>query len=367
MAASAEDIRWMRSALVLSKRGLGQVWPNPSVGCIIVKDGIVLGRGVTAAGGRPHAEAAALAQAGPAAIGATAYVTLEPCGRPGRDHSCADKLIEAGVARVVAAVIDPNPQVNGHGLDRLRGAGIAAECGVLENQAREIHAGFFSRISNNRPMLTLKLAASLDGKIAAATGESRWITGPLARRHAHALRVSHDAILVGSNTVVADDPMLDVRDLGIAQKPVRIVLDSNLQISASARLVQTAKSVPLWIVHGPKVASAKRQTLLDSGAKLFACPLNADGRVDLELAFSLLADQGLTRILCEGGSRMAAALISAGLVDNLVVFSAGKIIGAEGLASIGVLGSSALPQKSGFQLVAVTDLGGDSMMTWKRS
>ena len=367
MADAAEDIRLMRSALSISKRGLGQVWPNPSVGCIIVKDGVVLGRGVTAAGGRPHAEAAALLQAGPAAKGATAYVTLEPCARPGRDHSCADKLVEAGVARVVAAVQDPNPQVNGHGLDRLRAAGIEIECGVLKDLASEIHVGFFSRITKNRAMLTLKLAASLDGKIATATGESRWITGPMARRHAHVLRASHDAILVGSNTVIADDPMLDVRDIGVGRNPVRIVLDSTLQISRSARLVQTANSIPLWIIHGPNADPAKRQLLLDAGARIFECPLNRHGSIDLVSAFHLLADQGLTRILCEGGSRLAAALLSAGLIDNLVVFSAGKIIGAEGLASIGPLGLSDLPQKSDFQLASITNLAGDTMTSWRRS
>ena len=228
-------------------------------------------------------------------------------------------MIEAGVARVVAAVRDPNPLVNGHGLDRLQAAGITIECGVLKDQASEIHAGFFSRMIKNRPMLTLKLATSLDGKIATVTGESRWITGPMARRHAHVLRASHDAILVGSNTVIADDPMLDVRDIGIGRNPVRIVLDSNLQISTSAQLVKTANSIPLWIFHGPKADPAKLQSLLDAVAQIFECPVNHHGSIDLGAAFRLFADQGLTRILCEGGSRLAAALFSAELIDNLVV------------------------------------------------
>src|SRR5438093_45669 len=239
----------MLAALALARRGLGNVWPNPAVGCIIVKDGRVAGRGWTQPGGRPHAETEALARAGEAARGATAYVSLEPCSHWGRTPPCADALIAAGVRRVVVALEDPDPRVAGSGLARLRAAGIAVETGLGAAAAAEINAGFFQRVRFGRPLVTLKLASSLDGRIATASGESRWITGPPARDHAHLLRATHDAILVGTGTVLADDPQLTCRLPGLARRsPVRVVIDRHLRIPPSARLIAEARQVPTWVV-----------------------------------------------------------------------------------------------------------------------
>lgn len=367
MADHAEDIRWMRSALVLGQRGLGRVWPNPSVGCIIVKGGIVLGRGVTAPGGRPHAEAAALSQAGSAAKGATAYVTLEPCGRPGRDESCTDKLIRAGVARVVFAATDPNPQVNGHGCERLQGAGIAVTHGLLTDAAAWQHEGFFRRILQGRPMLTLKLAASLDGRIATASGQSRWITSPPARHRVHRMRAEHDAILIGSGTALADDPMLDVRSHGPATAPVRIVLDSTLRLDPGSRLALSARAQPLWLIHGEGADPTRRQVLAGLGADLIECPAAATGRPDLAAAMRLLGDRGLTRILCEGGGTLAAALLAAGLVDRLVWFSAGLALGDGGKPAIGPLPALPLEQVPRFRLHHQQTIGADMISVWQVS
>ncbi|MGY4803023.1 bifunctional diaminohydroxyphosphoribosylaminopyrimidine deaminase/5-amino-6-(5-phosphoribosylamino)uracil reductase RibD, partial [Teichococcus aerofrigidensis] len=222
--SAAQDVAQMRAALALAARGLGNTWPNPAVGCVIVKEGVVVGRGWTAPGGRPHAETEALRRAGAAARGATAYVTLEPCCHWGRTPPCADALIAAGVARVVVAMQDPDPRVDGAGLRRLREAGIAVASGMLEAEARALNAGFLKRLASGLPLLTLKLATTLDGRIATRAGESQWITGPAARRAAHALRGRHDAVLVGSGTALADDPDLTCRLPGFAPVPtVRVV------------------------------------------------------------------------------------------------------------------------------------------------
>ena len=219
----------MAHALALGQRGLGRTWPNPAVGCVIVHGGRVVGRGWTQPGGRPHAEVRALAQAGSAARGATAYVTLEPCAHHGHTGPCAEALIAAGVARVVTALQDPDPRVSGRGHAMLRAAGVAVTEGVLEPEARAVNAGFLKRVCHGLPLVTLKLATTLDGRIATASGESRWITGPEARRAVHALRLVHDAVLVGAGTARADDPDLTVRDLGATHQPVRIVIDSRLE------------------------------------------------------------------------------------------------------------------------------------------
>jgi diaminohydroxyphosphoribosylaminopyrimidine deaminase / 5-amino-6-(5-phosphoribosylamino)uracil reductase len=361
MPVSAEDIRWMRSALTLSQRGLGQVWPNPSVGCVIVRDGVVLGRGVTAAGGRPHAEAAALAQAGEAARDATAYVTLEPCGRPGRDESCTDKLIRAGVARVVFAATDPNPQVNGHGCERLNAAGIGVSGGVLEAEAARSHAGFFSRIRKGRPLVTLKLATSLDGRIATVSGESRWITGEESRRRVHLMRASHDAVMIGAGTARDDDPMLDVRDLGTSHQPIRIVLDPNLTLDPASRLAVSAKASPVWLVHRPGAASA---VLADTGVHLIDVPLSK-GVFDLHAVLQRLGQSGLTRVLCEGGGKLAASLIASDLADRIVLFHAGKVFGGDGLPAIAELGLARLGDAKRFSLRQTFPCGSDLMSEWE--
>jgi diaminohydroxyphosphoribosylaminopyrimidine deaminase / 5-amino-6-(5-phosphoribosylamino)uracil reductase len=292
------DLQAMRAALGLARRGLGRVWPNPAVGCVIVKDGRVVGRGWTQPGGRPHAETEALARAGEAAHGATAYVTLEPCCHWGRTPPCADALIAAGLRRVVVAVEDPDPRVAGGGLAHLRAAGIAVEAGLGAAEAAEINAGFFQRIRFGRPLVTLKLATSLDGRIATASGESRWITGPAARERAHLLRATHDAILVGTDTVIADDPQLTCRLPGLAEhSPVRVVIDRQLRIPPGARLFAEARQVPTWVLTLDSADQARRKALGDGGVVVIPAEPDAAGHIDLGTALGILGERDLTRLL----------------------------------------------------------------------
>lgn len=354
----------MAHALRLGQRGLGRVWPNPAVGCVIVRDGIVLGRGWTAPGGRPHAETIALA--GCDARGASAYVTLEPCAHHGQTPPCAEALIGAGLARVVTALTDPDPRVAGRGHRMLRAAGISVTEGVLGAEAAEINAGFLKRVTRGLPFVTLKLATTLDGRIATASGESRWITGPQARAHVHLSRMSHDAVLVGSGTARADDPELTARDLGAGHQPVRVVLDSRLSHSAASRLGASAGLGPVWMVHGPAAGAEARAAWAGQGARLIGCPLGPEGHLDLTAAFRILAAEGLTRILCEGGGTLAAGLIRAGLADDLALYSAGKLIGNDGRAALAPLGLTALTDAPGFELVESRPLGPDLYSRWRR-
>src|SRR5712691_3294525 len=260
------DTAAMRAALALARRGLGTVWPNPAVGCVIARDGRVVGRGWTQPGGRPHAETEALRRAGEAARGATAYVTLEPCCHWGRTPPCADALIAAVLRRVVVALEDPDPRVAGGGLARLRAAGLAVETGLGAAEAAEINAGFLNRLRLGRPLVTLKLATSLDGRIATASGESRWITGAPARERAHLLRATHDAILVGTDTVLADDPQLTCRLPGLAEhSPVRVVIDRQLRVPLGAQVFAEARAVPTWVLTLPSADQARRKALSDAG------------------------------------------------------------------------------------------------------
>ena len=357
------DLDLMAHALRLAARGLGNVWPNPAVGCVIVKDGIIVGRGWTQAGGRPHAEVRALEQAGPLAEGATAYVTLEPCAHHGHTPPCADALVAARVGRVVTALTDPDPRVSGKGHAMLRAAGIAVTEGVLTPQATDLNAGFLKRVTQGLPFVTLKLAASLDGRTATATGESRWITGPEARRKVHAMRLAHDAVMVGSGTALADDPDLTVRDMGAVRQPVRIVLDRLLKHAAESRLGRTARESPVWLVHGPSAPAAARSAWQATGATLIECP-ETSGHLDLTLGLRALAGTGLTRILSEGGSSVAAALVKAGLVDELALFSGGALIGSEGQSALGPLSLAMLADAQRPTLRSVTALGGDTCSRW---
>lgn len=336
MTTRPEDAEHMAHALRLAARGLGNVWPNPAVGCVLVKDGIVVGRGWTQPGGRPHAEVRALDQAGPLAQGATAYVTLEPCAHHGHTPPCAEALIAARVARVVTALTDPDARVSGTGHQMLRAAGIAVTEGVCEAEATHLNAGFLKRVTRGLPFVTLKLAASLDGRTATATGESRWITGPESRRKVHALRLSHDAVMVGSGTALADDPDLTARDMGAVRQPIRIVLDRMLKHSPKSRLGRTAHEHPIWLLHGPSAPDAARKAWEVTGATLIETT-EATGHLGLTAALRTLADKGLTRILCEGGSTLAAALVKARLVDDLALFTGGTLIGAEGHPALGAL------------------------------
>ncbi|GGG25888.1 riboflavin biosynthesis protein RibD [Caldovatus sediminis] len=368
-AAASDDLAHMRAALALARRGLGNAWPNPAVGCVLVRDGRVVGRGWTQPGGRPHAETEALRRAGPeAARGATAYVTLEPCSHHGRTPPCCDALIAAGVARVVVALQDPDSRVNGRGLDRLRAAGIAVETGLCEAEARAVNAGFIRRIRLGLPLVTLKLATTLDGRIATATGESRWITGPAARREGHAMRARHDAVLVGSGTVLADDPDLTCRLPGMAAVPaLRVVADSRLRTPLSARLVATARQIPTWLATRPGHPPARRAPYQEAGVEILAVPAaEPDGGLDLRALLGALGQRGVTRVLAEGGAALAAALLRADLVDRIAWFHAPGILGAEGRAAVDHLPVTGLAQMPRFQRVASRPLGEDWLTEFER-
>jgi diaminohydroxyphosphoribosylaminopyrimidine deaminase / 5-amino-6-(5-phosphoribosylamino)uracil reductase len=357
------DIRWMHLALSLGRRGMGRTWPNPAVGCVIVKDGRVLGRGWTQQGGRPHAETMALAQAGTAAKGATAYITLEPCAHHGKTPPCAAALIAAKVKRVVTALSDPDPRVSGKGHDMLKAAGITVDTGCLKTQAARDHAGFLKRVTQNLPFLSLKLATSFDGRIATATGESQWITGAAARRLVHLIRARHDAVLIGSGTAKADDPSLNVRDLGPMPQPVRVVFDTNLATDPASKLGQSAGEIPLWLCHG---SSADTTQSRSTSANLFACKTTPDGKLDPKDVLQTLAAQGLTRVFCEGGGQLAASLLAENLVDQLIGFTAGLTLGAKGTAAIATLPDLPLAAHPRFTLSETRQIGPDLMHIWRK-
>ena len=362
---SAVDTRFMSMALALGRRGMGHCAPNPAVGCVIVREGRIVGRGWTAPGGRPHAETQALARAGGAARGATAYVTLEPCAHHGRTPPCADALVAAGVARVVAPFEDTDARVSGRGFARLRAAGIEVTTGVMVEEAARDLAGFLMRNEIGRPRVTLKLASSLDGRIATAAGHSQWITGAEARRMVHALRARHDAVMVGAGTARADDPMLTVREMGAVQQPVRVVVSRRLDVPLMSRLARSAGDVPVWLCHGPDVDDSIAAAWRGLGARLCPCDVTA-GQVDPASVLQALGRAGITRVFCEGGGSLAASLLGAGLVDEFIGFTAGFAIGAEGLPGIGALGLARLDEVGRFTLTDTRAVGGDVMHRWQR-
>ncbi len=362
-----DDLLHMRAALALARRGLGNAWPNPAVGCVLVKDGRVIGRGWTQPGGRPHAETEALRRAGDAARGATAYVTLEPCSHHGRTPPCCEALAGAGIARVVMAMRDPDPRVNGRGLAMLRGAGIDVEEGLLEAEARALNAGFFRRIQAGMPVVTLKLASTLDGRIASSTGESRWITGAAARREVHALRARHDAILVGSGTVLADDPDLTCRIPGMERVPMlRVVADARLRTLPSARLVQGAELAPVLIITAPGHPPAAQAPFMAAGADIVTVPAHAAGGLDLPSLLRALGRRGGTRVLAEGGAGLAAALLRQGLVDRLVWFHAPAVMGGDGHPALEGLRLAALSAMPRFHRTAQRAIGDDMLSEFER-
>lgn len=366
MTDAATDRRFMALAISLGERTLGQVWPNPAVGCVIVKDGRIVGRGGTMPGGRPHAETVALEQAGPLARGATAYVSLEPCAHHGRTPPCAEALAAAGVARVVTALEDPDPRVAGRGHKILEQQGISVETGLLAEAARRSHAGFLSRVTRGRPFVTLKLALSLDGRIATATGESRWITGPEARRRVHAMRATHDAVLVGGGTARADDPELTVRDMGPVRQPVRAVATRRLNLPRPNRMLETLAEAPLWLIHDPATVSEEARAAWEAGgARLVPCASGPDNHLDPAALLTALGVEGITRVFCEGGGALAASLLGAGLVDELAVFGAGLVIGAEGRPGVAALGLDRLADARRFRLVSAESVGGDVLHRWR--
>jgi len=361
------DVRWMKLALSLGRRGMGRTWPNPAVGCVIVKNGRVMGRGWTQDNGRPHAETVALAQAGSQAKGATAYVTLEPCAHQGKTPPCAEAFVRAGIARVVTAMTDPDPRVSGKGHGLLRKNGVKVETGCLNKDAGQDHMGFALRTEIGRPLVTLKLASSFDGRIATASGESKWITGGQSRRYVHHLRSTHDAVMVGAGTVRADDPGLSLHDAKTTDRPVRVFCDTRLSVDPACRLGRTARVTPVWVCHGPDAPETAIKSWQNTGAKLLPCALDQNARLQITDVLKTLAQQGLTRVFCEGGGQMAASLLQAGVVDRLIGYTAGLSLGASGMASVGELGIAKLAEHPRFDLCETRQIGGDVLHIWQRS
>lgn len=376
MAAFSEGVRsydadFMQGAITLGRRNLGVTWPNPSVGCLLVQESPagprIVGRGWTTKGGRPHAETEALMQAGESARGATAYISLEPCAHHGQTGPCAEALVAAGVTRAVIAVEDPDPRVHGRGVAVLKGAGVSVTMSVEKARAEELNWGFFKRISKGLPFVTLKLATTLDGRIATASHESKWITGARARQEAHALRAEHDAILVGSTTVIEDDPELTCRLPGRGDcTPLRLVADSRMRLPLTSRLAVTARDVPTWVLVLPGQEANRRRALADLGIDLIEVLAGADGHVDLRLALELAAARGITRVLAEGGSELAASLLLGDLVDQIVWFRAPSLIGATGIPAIAGLGVEELVNAAHFKRLAARPLGADMVETYSR-
>lgn len=320
---SAADHEFMAHALQLARRGLFTTTPNPRVGCVVVRDGTVVGEGWHVRAGEAHAEAHALSAAGPQARGATVFVTLEPCSHHGRTPPCADALIEAGVSRVVAAMRDPNPQVGGNGVERLRAAGILFEDGLMEAEARELNIGFVSRMTRGRPWVRLKVAASLDGKTALNNGKSQWITGGEARRDGHAWRARACAILTGAGTVRDDDPRLNVRDVETSRQPLRVVVDSHLETPPRARLLEGGNA----LVAAATEDTGKIAALRAAGAEVVVLP-NPQGKVDLPGLLQLLAGRGINELHVEAGHKLNGSLLREGLVDELLMYFAPTLLGS---------------------------------------
>ena len=369
MTDQATDSAFMSLALALGRRGLGNTWPNPAVGAVIVRQNggvpVVVGRGWTQAGGRPHAEIEALRRAGEAARGATMYATLEPCSHHGKSPPCADAIIAAGIARVVSALEDPNPEVAGAGHARLRAAGIAVEVGLGAAEARRAHAGHIRRIVDGRPHVTLKLALSADDKVGAAGRRPVAITGEAVRARVHRMRAMNDAILIGIGTAVADDPQLTCRLPGMEKaSPVRVVLDTQLRLPPAGALATSATAMPVWVVAAPDAAGDAARALRQRGVEVLQAPAQA-GRLDLATVLRLLAERGITRLMVEGGPTVAASFVAADLVDEAVLFHSTKALGADGIDALEGLRLDVLTGK--LTLLGREPVGEDSVEFFARA
>jgi diaminohydroxyphosphoribosylaminopyrimidine deaminase / 5-amino-6-(5-phosphoribosylamino)uracil reductase len=365
--SKAADRRFMALALALGRRGLGRTHPNPAVGAVVVRDGVIVGRGWTQPGGRPHAEPVALAQAGEAARGATLYVTLEPCSHVGKSPPCTDAVIAAGIQRVVSAIEDPNPEVAGQGHAKLRAAGIAVDVGLEAEQAARAHAGHFRRIRDKRPHVILKLAVSTDDKIAASGHRQVAISGEAAKARMHLLRAQCDAILVGIGTVLSDDPLLTCRLPGMeARSPVRVVLDRALRLPTKSHLVHSARSTPLWVVTSNLAEAPAAAILGATGAQVIRVTSTPTG-LDLPGTLSALAERGITRLLVEGGARVASSFVAAGLVDEFWLLRGQNPIGADGVAALDALPLTAITQSQAFRARASESLGSDILTVYEKA
>jgi diaminohydroxyphosphoribosylaminopyrimidine deaminase/5-amino-6-(5-phosphoribosylamino)uracil reductase len=365
------DGRLMAAALSIARRNLGRVWPNPAVGCLVVgEEGggpSIIARGWTGVGGRPHAETEALGRAGAAARGATCYVTLEPCAHTGLTPPCAEALVRAGVSRVVTAIEDPDPRVGDRGHAMLRAAGIEVATGCRAEAAAELNAGFLTRVRLGRPHVTLKLALSRDGRIAARPGERTRISGEQAERAAHMMRARADAVLIGTGTLRADDPELTCRLPGMADwSPVRVVLDARAEIAPDARLMRTIDLAPVWLVVAERADAARRGALEAAGIRIVEAPEAADGRLDLAAILTGLGDAGITRLMVEAGARLGQSLVRADLVDEAVLFIAPDEIGGGGLAAFPDGGLGVFADDGRFALVGTDALGRDRRHIYRR-
>jgi diaminohydroxyphosphoribosylaminopyrimidine deaminase / 5-amino-6-(5-phosphoribosylamino)uracil reductase len=368
--SKAADQRFMQLALTLGRRGQGRTWPNPAVGAVVVKDGVIVGRGWTQPGGRPHAEPEALNRAGEAARGATLYVTLEPCSHVGKSPPCADAVIAAGIVRVVSAIEDPNPEVAGQGHARLRAAGISVDIGLGAAEAARDHAGHFRRVRDKRPHVILKLAVSSDGKIGAVGRKPVAITGEAARARVHLLRAQCDAILVGIGTVQADDPLLTCRLPGMeARSPVRVVLDRSLRISGTSRLVHSARETPLWVMTSNLSEAPAAMKLGAAGAQVIrvATASAPPPGLDLTAVVRALAEKGITRLMVEGGARVASSFVSADLVDEVWLLRGPDPVGADGIAALEGVSLTAITQSPTFKVRASESLQTDTLTIYERA
>ena len=367
--SKASDRRYMQLALALGRRGQGRTWPNPAVGAVVVRDGVIVGRGWTQPGGRPHAEPEALRRAGDAARGATLYVTLEPCSHFGKSPPCVDAVIASGVSRVVSAIEDPNPEVAGQGHARLRAAGITVDVGPCAAEAAHDHAGHFRRIRDKRPHVILKLAVSADDKIGAPGRKPLAITGEAARTQVHLLRARSDAILVGIGTVLSDDPLLTCRLPGMeGRSPVRVVLDRALRIAGDSRLVRSARQTPLWVVTSETSEAAAAMKLGAAGAQVIRVPTDvARPGLDLPAVLHALCEKGVSRLMVEGGARVASSFVAAGLVDEIWLLRGPASVGADGVPALDALPLAAITQSPGFKVRASEMLDKDTLTIYERA
>jgi diaminohydroxyphosphoribosylaminopyrimidine deaminase / 5-amino-6-(5-phosphoribosylamino)uracil reductase len=363
-----EDLRWMEAALNLGARSLGLAAPNPAVGAILVKDGAVVGRGATAPGGRPHAERIAIDHAGEAARGATLYVTLEPCSHFGVSPPCVDAIIAAGVTRVVSAMEDPNPLVGGQGHARLREAGIAVSVGAGAAQARQDHLGHILRVTAGRPCVTLKLAETADGFASAGANDARLrITGQIADLRVQVMRSAHDAIMVGIETALVDDPALTVRLAGVDRKPLRVVLDTHLRLPEGSRVASTAGEIQTLVIAGPAAPDDAARRLENLGVMIGRVPVDAEGHVDLHQALRALSVRGITRVFSEGGPKVAARLIGLKLADEVALTTADKPLGRPGVPALDAQARAALLDGSRYRPLETMNYGPDTMRLWQRA